>query len=352
MLRKLLPAFLFPKTKPAEPEPPREDIAFNRKYGYNTSFGHVIVTWSRPSFREPSICTVVGFTVAGTERALTSSMLADSTQEVLLQPFTFEVNPTHPNQMRGFKQFVVMKPDSSMEPLCSACLAWDFSHARCGIPGSVEPSSCYYFAVVIDNEMLILFGDMPEWAYGLTQVRLRNGPSAVLTRREDRVKLRGNSYNTSVIFGGVEREISINLTRGMLALMFVEIDGRQAVAVKSLFKTFRGTVKFDLSDGHLIQITWDLHAWLFGHADIHDSSDDGSEEEPAVQEKEDGIFTFSFIEQGLNTARKTCPGKYVDVMRAGHKLSWWRLVEEWVSSEEERMHKGETFCFMVYLWKS
>jgi Plant protein of unknown function (DUF868) len=351
MLRKILPAFFFPKEKPAPRPEPQKVIAFTRKYGYNTSFGHVIVTWSRPSFSEPSICTVVGFAVPDTERASTSSMPVDSTQEVLFQPFSFEVNPTQPHQMRGFKQFVVMKPDSTMEPLCSACFAWDFSRARCHIPDSVEPSSCYYFAVVIDDEMLILYGDMPEWAYGLTKARLRSGPTAVLTRREDRVKMKGFTYNTSVTFGGVEHEISINLTRGMLALMFVEIDGRQVVAVKNLFKKFRGTDKFDLSDGHLIQITWDLHDWIFGHA-VSDGSDSSEEEEAAMQEKEDGIFTFSFIEQRVNTACKTCPGKYVDVMRAGHGLSWWRLLEEWVSSEEERMYKGETFCFMVYLWKS
>jgi Plant protein of unknown function (DUF868) len=198
MLRKILPAFLFPKEKPAPTPEPQEVIAFTRKYGYNTSFGHVIVTWSRPSFSEPSICTVVGFAVPGTESASTSCMTADGTKEVLFQPFSFEVNPTQPNQKWGFKQFIVMKPDSTMEPLCSACFAWDFSCARCVIPGSVEPSSCYYFAVVIDDEMFILYGDMPEWAYGLMQARLRHVPTAVLTRREDQVKLKGFTYNTSV----------------------------------------------------------------------------------------------------------------------------------------------------------
>ncbi|XP_078157499.1 uncharacterized protein LOC144553276 [Carex rostrata] len=349
MLRKILPAFLFPKDKPDEE--PQESIAFNRKYGYNTSFGHVMVTWSLPSFREPSICTVVGFASVDTTRASASSMPVDITREVLFQPFSFEVNPTHPNQMWGVKRLVVLKPGRTVEPLCSACFAWDFSHARSRIPGSVEPSSCYYFAVVVDSEMLILFGDMPEWAYAVTQVR--EGPSAVLTRREDRVKLKGTSYNTSAIFGGVEREITINLTRGMLAIMNVEIDGRTAVCVESLFKMFRGTIKFDLSEGNLIQITWDLHDWLFGHANYgDDSEEEEEEEEPVVQsEKEDGMLTFSFIEQGVNTAHKTCPGNYVDMMRKEHGLSWGTLMEEWVSSEEERMHKGETFCFMVYLWK-
>jgi Plant protein of unknown function (DUF868) len=133
--------------------------------------------------------------------------------------------------------------------------------------------------------------------------------------------------------------------------MFVEIDGSQLVAVQSLFKKFRGMVKFDLLDRHLIRITWDLHDWIFGHA-VSDGSDRSVGEEPPVQEEEDGIFTFSFIEQGVNTPRKTCPTKNVDVMHAARSLLRWRLLEEWVSSEEERMYKGETFCSMVYLWKS
>ncbi|KAJ4792585.1 DUF868 family protein (DUF868) [Rhynchospora pubera] len=344
MLRKLLPSFLLAKDKTVEPQ----EVAFKRIYVYTTSFGHVTVTWSRPTFSEPSVCTVVGVPMADTEGTSESSVLADNTQEVLFQPFSFEVNAMHPNQLRGIKKSMVMKTSRKTEALSNACFAWDFSHARCSVPGSVEPGSCYYFAVVLDDEMLLLFGDMLEVAYVVTQVRQR--PTAVLTTREDRVKLKGTQYKTSVMFGGAELEITINLTRGMLAVMDVDIDGKTAVSVKSLFKMFRGTVKYDLADGQLIQITWDLHDWFFGNADFNDPDQEAPA--PRTQEKHDGIVTFSFIEQGVNTGRKTCPGKYVDAMHMEQDMSWWEMMSEWVSSEEERMFKGETFCFVVYLWKN
>ncbi|KAL6647346.1 hypothetical protein ACP70R_014783 [Stipagrostis hirtigluma subsp. patula] len=162
-------------------------------------------------------------------------------------------------------------------------LAWDLSRARFPRSGSPEPSSGFFVAVVVDGEMLLAAGDLPDAAYRKTRARRPPGPRPLLLSRREHVAMsdagtgRGRSHTTWVTVRGKEREISVDLVargrgrerdavrekdRADVGLS-VSIDGERVLHVRRLRWKFRGSERVELGGGDRVHVSWDLHNWLF-----------------------------------------------------------------------------------------
>uniref|UniRef100_J3MXG0 DUF868 domain-containing protein n=1 Tax=Oryza brachyantha TaxID=4533 RepID=J3MXG0_ORYBR len=129
--------------------------------------------------------------------------------------------------------------------------------------------------------MPLVAGDMAEEAYRKTKARRGPGPDAALISRREHVSLRdgghGRARKTFVNVRGKEREISVDLvSRGhgkdrdkdkerdkADVGMSISVDGERVLHIRRLRWKFRGTEKVDLGGGDGVQVSWDLHHWLF-----------------------------------------------------------------------------------------
>ncbi|KAL6656011.1 hypothetical protein ACP70R_006837 [Stipagrostis hirtigluma subsp. patula] len=189
-------------------------------------------------------------------------------------------------------------------------LAWDLSRARFPASGSPEPSSGYFVAVVVDGEMAVVAGDMAEEAYRKTKARPPPGPGPVLVSRREHVSMRdgggGRGHKTCVTVRGKEREISVDLvSRGQgqgkerererdraEVGMSVSVDGERVLHVRRLRWKFRGSEKVDLGGGDRVQVSWDLHNWLFPARET--SPPDAAAALVAASPPANALFVFRF----------------------------------------------------------
>ncbi|KAF0904546.1 hypothetical protein E2562_035441 [Oryza meyeriana var. granulata] len=129
--------------------------------------------------------------------------------------------------------------------------------------------------------MALFAGDMAEEAYRKTKGQRAPGPDAVLMSRREHVSMRdgghGRGHKTFVNVRGKEREILVDLvSRGhgkdrdkdkewdkADVSMSISVDGKRVLHIRRLPWKFRGTEKVDLGGGDGVQVSSDLHHWLF-----------------------------------------------------------------------------------------
>lgn len=126
-----------------------------------------------------------------------------------------------------------------------------------------EPERGYYVAVVCNEKMVLLLGDMEEEAYIETKSKL--SLDALLVSREEHV-LRTESFATMVRFDDGKRSYEVLIEcqtkeAGDPALV-ISVDREVAVEVKHLRWKFRGNDTIYVG-GVPFQILWDAHDWLF-----------------------------------------------------------------------------------------
>ncbi|KQJ90244.1 uncharacterized protein LOC100838527 [Brachypodium distachyon] len=303
-------------------------------------------------------------------------------------------------------------------------MSWDLTHARFACPGSPEPSSGYFVAVVVDGEMAVVAGDMAEEAYRKTKAQRPQGPGHVLVSRREHVSMRegghgGRGHKTCVIVRGKQREISLDLVaRGhgkdremdkekekdkAEVGMSVSVDGERVLHIRRLRWKFRGSEKVDLGGGDRVQVSWDLHHWLFSAREL--APVDAASVLAAAPPPAHAVFVFRFeLGDTAGEERDSAEAKekeLLDKARRGGALSGYlgrlgrgdwsesssngenrrkrgharRLakasssssasiasssaswassstVMDWASPEEAEMHRGDGFSLLVYAWKS
>ncbi|KAF0905814.1 hypothetical protein E2562_008864 [Oryza meyeriana var. granulata] len=173
-------------------------------------------------------------------------------------------------------------------------LAWDLKRARFACPGSLEPLSGYFIAVVVKGEMALVAGDMAEEAYRKTKAQRALGPDAVLMSRREHVLMRdgghGRGHKTFVNVRGKEREISVDLvSRGhgkdrdkADVGMSISVDDERVLQIQRLRWKFHDTEKVDLGGGDGVQPAHAVFIFRFELADIVGEERDSAE----VKEKE------------------------------------------------------------------
>ncbi|OEL32869.1 hypothetical protein BAE44_0006111 [Dichanthelium oligosanthes] len=257
---------------------------------YETHLGLVALSWSRASLGL-SLRAVLRLSPPSSAPGSSSSAasgagyLDDDDADDEETTLAFRVRPWLLWRRRGSRRF--RAGDRLVD------LAWDLSRARFPGSGSPEPASGFFVAVVVDGEMVLAAGDLPDAAYRRTRARRPQGaaPRPVLLSRREHVSLReagagrGRSHTTWVTVQGKEREISVDLVargrgrdKGAAAGrgkekekekeradvgMSLSVDGERVLHVRRLRWKFRGSERVDLGGGDGVQVSWDLHNWLF-----------------------------------------------------------------------------------------
>ncbi|GAV59640.1 DUF868 domain-containing protein [Cephalotus follicularis] len=145
---------------------------------------------------------------------------------------------------------------------------WDFRQAK--FSGNPEPCSDYYVAVVSDEEVVLLLGDLKKDAYKRTKTRPSLTEATLLCKKE-------NVYGRKLIctkaaLGDCKKEHDIVIENSLSGPgdpeMWISIDGTVAIRIMNLNWRFRGNEIVTVNNLP-IQIFWDVHDWLFGS---HNSS--------------------------------------------------------------------------------
>ncbi|XP_052175879.1 uncharacterized protein LOC127790407 [Diospyros lotus] len=137
---------------------------------------------------------------------------------------------------------------------------WDLRAAK--FNGETEPSSDYYVAVVCDEEVALLLGDLKKDAYRKTKCRPALIDPCLVSRKEHIFGKK--KFCTKVKFhekGGLH-EISIECKSKTDPEMEIRIDGHLVIFVKHLQWKFRGNESIHVNKGRL-EVYWDVHDWLF-----------------------------------------------------------------------------------------
>ncbi|XP_074578744.1 uncharacterized protein LOC141835213 [Curcuma longa] len=343
----------------AAPEPPSTGAgpSFTTSI-YETRRGPAALTWSR----------------AASGLALRAEIrLADD------EHFTFSLRPSRFWGRRGSRRFRV-GDDRRVD------FFWDLSRAVFSSGRSVrpEPAGGFFVAVAVDGEMLLVAGDLVEEAYRKTRARRPKAPFLLppLAARREQAALEGlggwGTYHTVARCGGREREISIDLGAkegGRDAGMSVAVDGEQVLQVRCLQWKFRGSERLEIEGGAQMQVSWDLHDWLFQSQ--ASASSDAAERVPRA------VFLFRFEDdESLNSSGKDLPFDEDNSSKRADRVATppgrrrrqrrSRLVETsscsssassastassstvtgWSSLEELELQKPEGFSLLVYILKS
>lgn len=178
------------------------------------------------------------------------------TCKIQLKPWTFW-------KKHGVKHFTV---DHKL-----VSVAWDLRAAK--FIGETDPQTNYYVAVICDNDVVLLLGDMKTTAFRKTRCRPALIDPILVSRKEHVFGRKRFATRARFREKGRVHEISIECVNGDESgsissqnpnpTMSIRIDGEQLVVVKHLQWKFRGNESVFV-DGMRIEVFWDAHDWLFG----------------------------------------------------------------------------------------
>ncbi|VAI32792.1 unnamed protein product [Triticum turgidum subsp. durum] len=360
---------------------------------YETRLGLAALSWSRAAFGLSLRAVLRVGALASSSSASDYGCYDDGPEFDEEATIAVRVRPWLFWRRRGSKRFHVH--DRRID------LAWDLTRARFASPGSPEPSSGYFVAVVVDGEMAVVAGDMTEEAYRKTKAQRPTGPGHVLISRREHVSMRdgghGRGHKTCVKVRGKEREISLDLvSRGhgkdremdkekdkAEVGLSVSVDGERVLHIRRLRWKFRGSEKVDLGGGDRVQVSWDLHNWLFSAREP--ALTDAASVLAAASPPAHAVFVFRFelgdtaagvlsgylgrwgrgdwSETSSNGENRRKRGQARRLAKASSSssasiasssASWASssTVMDWASPEEAELHRGDGFSLLVYAWKS
>ncbi|KAE9454143.1 hypothetical protein C3L33_13954, partial [Rhododendron williamsianum] len=140
-------------------------------------------------------------------------------------------------------------------------VVWDLKAAK--FNGETGPQSNYYVAIICDQEVVLLLGDLKKDAFRRTGCRPALDDPMLVSRKEHVFGKR--KFSTRAKFHEKEafHEISIECFGGFDPDMEIRIDGDLVVRVKHLQWKFRGNELIQVDDKVRMEVCWDVHDWLF-----------------------------------------------------------------------------------------
>ncbi|XP_027122001.1 uncharacterized protein [Coffea arabica] len=178
-----------------------------------------------------------------------------------------ELKPWYFWRKQGSKRFLVEgKPVD---------IFWDLKAAK--FNGETEPSSEYYVAVVYDEEVVLLIGDLKKDGYRKTGCRPALIDPLLVSRKEHifgkkkfltRVKFHEKGRIHEIAIECKSRSnnsgnlSNANSPNGVDPEMEIRIDGNLVIHVKHLQWKFRGNDSIKMNKVRL-EVYWDVHDWLF-----------------------------------------------------------------------------------------
>lgn len=177
-----------------------------------------------------------------------------------------ELKPWYFWRKHGHKKFVVEGKEMT--------IFWDLKAAK--FNGETEPASEYYVAVVCDEEVVLILGDMKKDAYKKTGCRPALIDPILVSRKEHVFGKKKFSIRAKFHEKGKFHEISIecknkggsfsisngNFPSGVEPEMEIRLDGNLLIHVKHLQWKFRGNESIHVNKLR-VEVYWDVHDWLF-----------------------------------------------------------------------------------------
>lgn len=223
-----------------------------------------------------------------------------------------ELKPCYFWRKQGTKRFTVEgKPVD---------ISWDLKAAK--FNGETEPSSEYYVAVVCNEEVVLLLGDLKKEAYRKTKSRPALIDPILVSKKEHIFGKK--KFCTKVKFHekGRFHDISIECkNKSSTPEMEISIDGHLGIHVKHLQWKFRGNESIHVNKVR-VEVYWDVHDWIFSTGLRH------------------ALFIFKPIQSStssISTSSSSTP----------------RSSQTGSSSSVEGYNAGGSseFCLFLYAWK-
>ncbi|KAI3526739.1 hypothetical protein L1887_06001 [Cichorium endivia] len=168
-----------------------------------------------------------------------------------------EIKPWLFSKRRGFK---TLEMGSN-----SIDVFWDLSSAKFG--SSPEPIEGFYFAITVNQELILLLGDMEKEVYKKMNHVIATSPNAVFVSKKEHV-FGKKAYATTAQFCGKGQVHEILIECDTISTndpcLLIRIDGKVVLQVKRLRWKFRGNCTI-LIDGLPVEVYWDVYGWFFGN---------------------------------------------------------------------------------------
>lgn len=305
---------------------------------YQTHIGLFALTWSKNPFSH-------SLHLNYTSNDVVSESI--SSFSLHLKPFLFW-------KKQGSKKLAV----SSNPNVNNTRIFWDFSNAKFG--ARPEPQCGFYIAVVVDGEVILLVGDFTKQAYAKIKSNNPNilsKPQTMILKREH-VFGANKVYATKATFGDKTRDILVDCRLiGDKTSLVLRIDNKCVLRIKHLKWKFRGNERIEV-DGIQVQISWDVHNWLFDQKDGHAlfmfkfeklgfHGDDDLGTTLWSQQQSCGIkYEAKKLKKGLLTSsRSSCSSSSLSSASSNS-------VMEWESIEENELKVPSGFSLLLYAWKN
>ncbi|KAJ9543255.1 hypothetical protein OSB04_022962 [Centaurea solstitialis] len=227
-----------------------------------------------------------------------------------------QIKPTLFSKSKGYRNFQVGPTQIHF--------FYDLSIAK--FTTSPEPIRDFYFAIAINQELILQLGDMEKQLIKKLNTNRFNftsfPPNSILISKKEHI-FGKKSYSTTAQFNGKGQihEISIecDTINTIDPSLVVRIDGKSVMQVKRLRWKFRGNYTI-LVDGLPVEVYWDVYDWF--------NDNNGGKLIGG-----NGVFLF----QTCLSAEKLW----------GSAISWSNSLVK----EKESMGLGLGFCLVLCVWK-
>ncbi|XP_057420582.1 uncharacterized protein LOC130714676 [Lotus japonicus] len=238
-----------------------------------------------------------------------------------------ELKPWYFWRKQGSKRFII-------DGTKAVDVFWDLKGAK--FNGETEPISEYYVAVVCDEEVVLLLGDLKKEAYRRTGCRPALIDPILVSKKEHIFGKKRFSTRAKFHEKGRWHEISIecksrgrsfsNGDSGVQPEMEIRIDGHLVIHVKHLQWKFRGNESIRLSKMR-VEVYWDVHDWLFSP----------------------GLKHALFIFKPVLSSTSSLPSCSSPLSSVSSPLSAQTMSSE--SVEGFSVSGSSEFCLFLYAWK-
>ena len=143
---------------------------------------------------------------------------------------------------------------------------WDLTNAKFG--SGPEPMEGFYLAVVFNQEIVLLLGDLKKEAYKKVDTTDPIHSNAIFIAKREHI-FGKKLYGTKAKFCDKGQMHDVTIECDTVGLndpcLVIRIDSKTVMQIKRLKWKFRGNYTI-VVDGLPVEVLWDVHNWLYGNA--------------------------------------------------------------------------------------
>ena len=143
---------------------------------------------------------------------------------------------------------------------------WDLTNAKFG--SGPEPMEGFYLAVVFNQEIVLLLGDLKKEAYKKVDTTDPIHSNAIFIAKREHI-FGKKLYGAKAKFCDKGQMHDVTIECDTVGLndpcLVIRIDSKTVMQIKRLKWKFRGNYTI-VVDGLPVEVLWDVHNWLYGNA--------------------------------------------------------------------------------------